>query len=167
MFIKDNGDWVLEIDDEVAEFRKMQDLGKRLRDKPQNRANKVFSIFLAGNETVDIDDRSNSASISANLWSDEMNAAIELNLDHRSISDFVELIVKDHVKALQVAKANKRHAEHRSMKADVFNWLDANMANFKSMDAVAQAITKQQPIAFRTARDWTGECKKLRSTGTP
>ena len=36
----------------------------------------------------------------------------------------------------------------------------------KSMDAAAQAITKQQPIAFRTARDWVGEWKKLRSTGT-
>lgn len=60
-----------------------------------------------------------------------------------------------------------RHTENRAMKADVFAWLDANMANFKSMDAAAQAATKQQPIAFRTARGWTGEWKKVRSTGTP
>ena len=77
------------------------------------------------------------------------------------------MIPKDHIKALQVAKAHKRHSENHAMKADVFVWLDANMLNFKSMDAAAQAITKQQPIAFRTARDWVGEWKKVRSTGTP
>jgi len=53
------------------------------------------------------------------------------------------------------------------MKADVFVWLDANMVKFRSMDSAAEAITKQQPIAFRTAREWAGEWKKLRSTGTP
>ena len=53
------------------------------------------------------------------------------------------------------------------MKADVFVWLDANMVNFKSMDKAAEAVIKQQPIAFRTARDWVGEWKKLRSAGTP
>ena len=60
-----------------------------------------------------------------------------------------------------------RHAENRSMKSQVSVWLDANMPNFKSMDAAAQAVTKQQPIAFRTARDWVGEWRKVRSTGTP
>lgn len=69
--------------------------------------------------------------------------------------------------ALAKAAAQARHTENRNMKAEVFKWLDAQMAAFKSMDAAAQAITKQQPIAFRTARDWLGEWKKLRSTGTP
>lgn len=59
------------------------------------------------------------------------------------------------------------HAENRSMKAEVFKWLDSNMAKFKSMDAAAQAIIKQQPIAFRTARDWVGDWKKLRSASRP
>jgi len=58
------------------------------------------------------------------------------------------------------------HAENRSMKADVFVWLDANMVNFKSMDKAAEAVIKQQPIAFRTARDWVGEWKRLRSAST-
>ncbi|MBC7617873.1 MAG: hypothetical protein H7293_02585 [Candidatus Saccharibacteria bacterium] len=61
----------------------------------------------------------------------------------------------------------KMHKENRAMKAEVFHWLDANMPNFKSMDAAAQAITKQQPIVFRTAQAWVGEWKKVRSTGTP
>lgn len=69
--------------------------------------------------------------------------------------------------ALAKTAAHARHTENRSMKADVFKWLDAQKAVFKSMDAAAQAITKQQPIAFRTARDWVGEWKKLRSAGTP
>lgn len=60
--------------------------------------------------------------------------------------------------------AAKRHEENRAMKADVFSWLDANMSNFKSMDKAAEAIaSKVAPIAVRTARDWVGEWKKLRS----
>ena len=69
--------------------------------------------------------------------------------------------------ALAKAAAQVRHTENRNMKADVFEWLDARMADFKSMDAAAQAIIKQQPVVFRTARSWVGEWKKLRSTGTP
>ena len=64
--------------------------------------------------------------------------------------------------------AHARHAENRTLKAEVFSWLDANMANFKSMDKAAEAIAgKIAPIAFRTAREWVGEWKKLRSAGTP
>ena len=69
--------------------------------------------------------------------------------------------------ALAKTAAQARHTENRSMKADVFKWLDAQMADFRSMDAAAEAITKQQPIVFRTARDWVGDWKKLRSAGTP
>lgn len=64
--------------------------------------------------------------------------------------------------------AAERHAENRAMKAEVFAWLDTNRANYKSMDSTAEAIAgKIAPIAFRTARDWVGEWKRLRSTGTP
>lgn len=61
-----------------------------------------------------------------------------------------------------------RHNENRAMRAEVFEWLDANMARFKSMDAAAEAIAGNvTPVKFRTARDWVGKWKKLRSTGTP
>ncbi len=64
--------------------------------------------------------------------------------------------------------ANRRHEENRAMKADVFAWLDTNMANYKSLDKAAEAMAgKIVPLAFRTVRDWVGEWKKLRSTGTP
>jgi hypothetical protein len=59
------------------------------------------------------------------------------------------------------------HKEDRRMKSDVFLWLDTNRMRFKSMDETAQAITKQQPIVFRTARVWVGEWKKLRSASKP
>ena len=167
MIFRDDGAIVFESDEEIAEFRKMQDFAKSLVDKERMRAINAFNAFLAGDDPVDMEDRNDSASIAANEWAKEMDDAIKQNLDHRSITFFVELVAADHVNALQAAKAHKRHAENRSMKADVFVWLDTNMPNFKSMDAAAQAITKQQPIAFRTARDWVGEWKKVRSTGTP
>lgn len=60
--------------------------------------------------------------------------------------------------------AEKRHKEHRSMKSEVFKWLDNNMDDFKSMDKAAEHIAKNRvPVAFRTARAWVGEWKKLRS----
>ena len=159
--------FTLESADEVAEFKKLTDLAQGLRDKQRKRAERVFSAFIEGNEEVDINDPSDSASQAAYDWADKMSGSILNDLDHRSIGDFVTLILESHVKASQAAKAHKRHAENRAMKADVFTWLDSNMMNFKSMDAAAQAITRQQPIAFRTARDWVGEWKKVRSTGTP
>lgn len=64
--------------------------------------------------------------------------------------------------------ASKRHAENRDMKNEVFQWLDLNMSSFKSMDEAAEAIAgKVQPVKFRTARDWVGQWKKLRSPSTP
>ena len=87
---------------------------------------------------------------------------------HEGLAECLSYITDgESVSARARAAANVRHAENRSMKADVFTWLNANMVNFKSMDSAAEAITKQQPITFRTARDWIGEWKKLRSTGTP
>lgn len=64
-------------------------------------------------------------------------------------------------------RANLGHAENRAMKQEVFVWLDQNMKLFKSMDAAASAVAgKVAPIKWRTARDWVGEWKKVRSAGT-
>ena len=71
-------------------------------------------------------------------------------------------------RTLAKAGVTARHQENRAIKQDVFAWLDTNMPNFKSMDSAAEAIAgKVAPVKFRTARDWVGEWKKLRSTGTP
>ena len=67
------------------------------------------------------------------------------------------------------AGAHSAHAENRAMKQDVFDWLDENFSTQKSMDAAADTIKelKLVPMMWRTIRDWVGEWKKLRSTGTP
>ena len=100
-------------------------------------------------------------------WVDRINEIIRTRLEAGSLFELMEMCAANDVSQKALRMALKRHSENHAMKADVFTWLDTNMPNFKSMDAAAQAVTKQQPIAFRTARDWVGEWKKVRSTGTP
>lgn len=69
-------------------------------------------------------------------------------------------------KKFSLAGLDARHSENRKMKADVFAWCDANMANYKSMDSAAEAIAgKEVPVTFRTARAWIADWKKTQSTG--
>lgn len=97
----------------------------------------------------------------------KLETLIATNLNARTLPIFIDLVLKNQQKARQSSNAIKRHAENHAMKADVFSWLDANMATCKSMDAAAEKIAgKIAPIAFRTARRWVGEWKKLRSAGT-
>jgi hypothetical protein len=95
-----------------------------------------------------------------------LDRTISSFLTHRSIGYFMELVQENHESAKQAARAIKRHTENHAMKADVFQWLEAQ-GKFKSNEAAAMAITKQQPIAHVTARDWYKEWKKLRSASTP
>ena len=114
----------------------------------------------------DVDDGEiGHAEVSA--WIERVNEIIRTRLDFYSLCKLMGISTNNDVRLKAYRMADKRHTENRSMKSDVFIWLDTNMANFKSMDAAAQAVIKQQPIAFRTARDWVGEWKKVRSTGTP
>jgi hypothetical protein len=151
---------------EEAYWNKLIEIVKRREDKQRVRAECVFKKFMDGKLPVDLYVQTHSASVPVYDWPNDMDTAISVNLDHSSISYFVEMIAKNHVRALQVSRANKRHLETNAMKAWVFVWLDSNMTKFKSMDKAAEAVMKQQPIAFRTARDWVGEWKKLRSAGT-
>jgi hypothetical protein len=93
--------------------------------------------------------------------------AIASNLDADSVRAFVEIVTRNHSRAAQAARADKRHAEDRDTKQQVFLWLDKNRHSYKSMNAAAQAITKLQPIAFTTAQAWGREWKKLQSAGRP
>lgn len=167
-FHEDGQGFSLESIEEVAEFQKLVALATKLKDAQRQRALRVFEAFVHGDEPVDIDDRSGRSSIEAFTWAASMDRIIRNDLDHRSIGYFVELVLTAHQRSSQAAKAHKRHAENHAMKAEVFSWLDSNMATFKSMDSAASAIAgKVAPIAFRTAREWVGEWKKLRSTGKP
>jgi len=98
----------------------------------------------------------------------ELRKAIKENLDEDSIWEFVRLAGKMAISLQNKGNALKRHAENHALKQTAFSWCDANMAKFKSMDSAAEAIAgKLVPVTFRTARDWIGEWKKLRSTGRP
>lgn len=93
---------------------------------------------------------------------------VEKYINDSSIYHFIELVVADAASTKARLKAVKRHAENHSMKKEVFIWLDTNMSKYKSMDSAAEAIAgKVTPIKFRTARDWVGEWKKLRSASKP
>ena len=67
---------------------------------------------------------------------------------------------------LASVNADARHKENRSMKAEVFAWLDSLTTKFTVAETAAEAITKQQPIKHITARSWFNEWKKLRSAST-
>jgi hypothetical protein len=64
-------------------------------------------------------------------------------IDGDSIYELIELVLMHTDTTRARMKAVKRHHENRSMKAEVFVWLDSNRDKFKSMDSAAEAITKQ------------------------
>lgn len=65
------------------------------------------------------------------------------------------------IRTRAVKAAAGRHKETNEMKKEVFEWLDENMGQFKSMDAAAEAVRRVAPVGFRTARDWVGYWKKM------
>jgi hypothetical protein len=151
----------------------MSPLDRFVYNSLQNdRAKAVLDELTLGGEDVVTDQEFDS-------HIDRLNQLIRENLDADSLWNFAFLVstsegsvtvsekVNDRISLMQSQKGKKRHAETNSMKAGVFIWLDDNMHKFKSMDAAAETIIRNEPIAFRTARDWVGEWKKLRSTGRP
>ena len=91
-------------------------------------------------------------------------------LGHCGLSAGVLKIVQENMarKKMLSDAASKIHVENRAAKADAFAWLDANFSTCTSMDdAAGKMAGKLVPYTFRTVRDWVGEWKKLRSTGTP
>lgn len=85
---------------------------------------------------------------------------------HRKSADIIpdqELASKVAEVISEKAKKNGQlaHVEHRAMKETVFEWCEANLAKFKSMDQAAQAIAGVEvPVVFTTARSWIREWKK-------
>jgi hypothetical protein len=170
--LDDNGNKIgfqLESPAELAAFNELCDFAKEHFAKTRARAQKVFDAYERGkNEAVDIDDKSGAADEAMFRWQDEVDSAIREHLDVTTLGSFIQIVLQAGERAAQAARAGALHAENRSMKAEVFSWLDEHMTSFKSMDAAADAISsKGWPIKWRTARDWVGQWKKLRSAGTP
>lgn len=70
--------------------------------------------------------------------------------------------------ALAKAAAQARHTGNHASKILVFEWCDANMDRFSSMDDAAFDIAESfVPQKFRAVREWMTEWKKLRSASRP
>lgn len=140
------------------------------RDKSRKRdALDVFNAFLACDfenpklEVVVNKDENGVVKIYDPIQ-DNLRKKIKSLLNEHTMPFFIDLVVENAESAKQTAAALKRHAENHAMKQEVFLWLDENMKNFTSMDGAATAIaSKIVPVAWRTARDWVGQWKKLRS----
>lgn len=157
----------LESQAERDDFEKLCELARRLRDDKFRKAQEVFDLVLRGSETVDLDDSSGAGESAVWGWADSLDDAIRQNLNHQTIGAFVSLVLKHGESSAQAARAVARHAENHAMKQEVFEWLNANMARYPSMDAAADDIAgKVVPVKWRTARDWVALWKKLRSAGT-
>lgn len=65
--------------------------------------------------------------------------------------------------------AKARHAEHRSMKRDTFEWLNVNMTPGRSKSSAAVEISsKQMKIGYDAALNWVNEWQKNQcSAGSP
>ena len=85
----------------------------------------------------------------------------------QTIAALAFVAIKEYKRVRAIENAKERHKEHYKIKEDLFAWLDANNVKFKSNEAAATAITKQQPISHITARDWYREWKSLQSARKP
>ncbi len=88
---------------------------------------------------------------------------IRQHIDCISIYEFMRLVLENQATTRAVINANKAHAKHHAMKANVFVWLDSNFADYKSNAAAARNIVKLQAIEHETALDWINDWKKSRS----
>lgn len=66
----------------------------------------------------------------------------------------------DPVRLLAKKAASARHAENREIAARIQDWFIENHHSYRSMDAAAEAVTRIEPIAFRTARKHIGDAAK-------
>lgn len=80
------------------------------------------------------------------------------------LEESVAVKVKEAISENARRNGELAHVENRRMKAEVFEWCEKNLSNFKSTDRAAEAIAgKEQPIVFTTARSWVREWKKKNS----
>jgi hypothetical protein len=162
----DDDESIFELDKHEREKLRNQELAYfRHERRAQAVLNKLLEL---ADEPLDLDSSEFDAEIRSEVRNQLLTQCIAENLDAHSIWPFI-FSVHDFVESNRARlKAGKRHAEHREMKREVFDWLDQNMPNFSSMDAAAEAIAgKLVPIKWRTARDWVALWKKERSAGRP
>lgn len=150
----------------------IQELEKEFDDLQASRAGAVIQLLTQVREfsaeefnTPEFDDWQMS-------YHTNLVASIRKNLDENSIWEFMRQAGKIAISLQNKEKNFKRHAPSRDKKAHVFAWCDKHFQKSgMSMDAAATFLIsgspKQVDCAFRTARAYIGEWKKMRSAGKP
>lgn len=89
----------------------------------------------------------------------ELEARIE-NLSHET-SESAHRLAKKLISERARRGASAAHRENRAMKAQVFEWCEAELVNHPSIDAAAAAIAgKLVPVTFRTVQGWISQYRR-------
>lgn len=76
-------------------------------------------------------------------------------------AEHIALKVAEEISRKAKQNAALAHVEHKAYKADVFEWCDKNLANYKSLNKAAEAVAgKLVPVVFTTAQSWVREYAK-------
>lgn len=77
-----------------------------------------------------------------------------------TLNDALARVRREAVRALASRAANARHAENREIAERIQAWYAENRHLYRSMDAAAEAVSRIEPVAVRTARKHIGAAAK-------
>jgi hypothetical protein len=102
--------------------------------------------------------------ISFKVSSNQTTKAILENLDHITLSYFVELVTENHERSRQIAKSNIAHADNRATKQAALAWLTENVPKQKkrNLSEAARKIIAKNIVHrdYVTVRKWATEWAK-------
>ena len=159
MIFRDDGSIVLETDEEVAEFRKMQDLAKSLRDQKKEKAQRVFDAYCDDEfpDGVDPDNPAHDEICGDEMerWRTLVDDLISENLDHRTLGAFIEIVIANEVKARQAIATNGRRLIGEASRRKVAN--AAGPFKHLSKEKAAAEIAKIVNLDTGTVRRYLSE----------
>lgn len=89
--------------------------------------------------------------------------AERLHAINMTIDEMAKVRARKQISLTASKAAILRHAEHSAMKAQVFEWCDVHMGEYRSMNAAAEAIAgKLVPVTGRTVYGWIREWRQER-----
>ena len=159
-------DWLI-LKEELQQRAEEREAESLEKDAAKARAKVAAEDLMAALCRPPLDENDDLVEGGWEQWNEAVNKVIRERIDFSALLAYNALVRESALKGAAQASAGKRHKENRAMKAEVFEWLDKNAAQFRSLDSMATAIAgKVAPIAFRTARAWVGEHRNLRSAST-
>jgi hypothetical protein len=164
-------------DEEVAEYyRALDALSVDSDGKPRSQFRQMLALLAAEQDFA-----GQHAERFAAIFELVQKELCRTSADEESFSDVVHLafllgaifrgsdaeLEKQFAGKIGARGASSRHKETNSMKASVFAWLDQNRTKYKSMEKAAEQIILNEPITFRTAKEWGAAWKKERANAKP